>query len=164
MPYFERKFITGLIFIAIRRSGSRDDYRSSSSTRGNGSANPSVILGTQIHNLMLQGVFFYILLHFIFNFPPPKSTVFTKLLNPNQVYHFAPTVNHLHEENPSLCSTLEPLYYSSHATAVGGIRFTILLIPGHPTAMRIIWRRCRGWCLSAIDELLNTYDPHHKYW
>ena len=29
--------------------------------------------------------------------------------------------SHLHEENPSLSSTLEPLYYSSFTTAVGGI-------------------------------------------
>ena len=133
MQYFKRKFITGPTFITIRRSGSGDDYRSSSPTRGNGSANPLVILGTKIHNLMLQGVFFYILLHFIFSFPPPKSTVFTKLPNPNQVYHFAPTVNHLHEENPSLCSTLERLYCSSHATAIGGIRFINFVDSGYPT-------------------------------
>ena len=123
MPSFKRKFITGPTFIAIQRSGSGDDHRSSSPTRGNGSTNPSVILGTQIHNLMLQGVSLYIILHFIFSFPPLKSTIFTKLPNPNQIYHFAPTVNHVHEENPSLCSTLEPLYCISHATAVRGIRF-----------------------------------------
>ena len=56
-----------------------------------------------------------------------------KLLNPNQVCHFAPTVNHLHEENLSLCSTLEPLYRSSHATTVGGIRFINFVDSGHPT-------------------------------
>ena len=31
------------------------------------------------------------------------------------------TVSHLYEENPSLCSTLEPLYCSSLTTAVEGI-------------------------------------------
>ena len=133
MPSFKMKFITGPTFITIRRSGSRDDYRSSSPTRGNGSVNPSVILGTQIHNLMLQGVFFYILLHFIFSFSPPKSTVFTKLPNPNKVDHFAATGNHLHEENPSLCSTLEPLYYSSHAATVGGITFINFVDSGPPS-------------------------------
>ena len=29
---------------------------------------------------------------------------------------------------------------------------------------RIKWRCCRGWCLSANDDLLNTCDPHHKFW
>ena len=28
---------------------------------------------------------------------------------------------------------------------------------------RIKWHRCRGWCLSAFDELWNTCDPHHKF-
>ena len=28
---------------------------------------------------------------------------------------------------------------------------------------RIKWRRCRGWCLSAFDELWNTCDFHHKF-
>ena len=79
-----------------------------------------------------SGVPLYILLHFIFGFPPLKSIVFTRIPNPNQVYHFAPTVNHLHEENPSLCSTLEPLYCSSHAIAVGGIRFINFVDSGYP--------------------------------
>ena len=38
----------------------------------------------------------------------------------------------MYEENPSLCSTLEPLYCSSHATAVGGIRF-INFVDSGPT-------------------------------
>ena len=29
---------------------------------------------------------------------------------------------------------------------------------------RIKWRRCRGWCLSASEELWNTCDPHRKFW
>ena len=41
----------------------------------------------------------------------------------NEFTILALTATHLCEENPSLCSTLEPLYYSSHATAVGEIQF-----------------------------------------
>ena len=26
---------------------------------------------------------------------------------------------------------------------------------------RIKWRRCKGWCLSANDDILNTCDPHY---
>ena len=38
----------------------------------------------------------------------------------------------MRKKNPSLCSTLEPLYYSSHATAIGRIRFINFVDSGYP--------------------------------
>ena len=97
------------------------------------------------------------------------STIKTSLFLPNlkiqiEFTILALTTNHLCKENPSLCSTLEPLYYSSYATTVGGIRFINFVDSGPPIGIRIKWRRCQGWCLSADDYILNTCDPHHMFW
>ena len=65
----------------------------------------------------------------------PTLTVFTKPLIQIDIHLFEPTANHLHEENSSLCSTLEPLYCSSYATAVGGIRFINFVDSNIPIAI-----------------------------
>ena len=41
------------------------------------------------------------------------------------------------QRNPSLCSTLEPLYYNSYAMVVGGIRFINFVDFGMPYRTRI---------------------------
>ena len=70
------------------------------------------------------------------------STIKTSLFLPNlkiqiEFTILALTANHLCEENPSLCSTLEPLYCSSYATAIGGIKFINFVDSGPLTVTRI---------------------------
>ena len=95
---------------------------SSSITRGNELGDLSVALGPKTSSPMLKGVLFIILLHFHFQFSPSKPPCFYKNLKSKTKFtSFHITVSHLCKENPSMCSTLEPLYYSSFATTVGGI-------------------------------------------
>ena len=109
--------------------------------------------------------FIFFLLQFIFGSQTFQPTVFNQALKSKLKFTFLSQLqNQLHEENPSLSSILEPLYCSSYATTVGGIRFINFVDSGTPTVARIKWRRCRGWCLSANDDLMNTCDPHHKSW
>ena len=66
--------------------------------------------------------FFFIFYFSLFSVCKPfTSIVFTKPQIQIEIHLFEPTTNHLHEENSSLYSILKPLYYSSYATAVGGI-------------------------------------------
>ena len=106
---------------------------------------------------MLQGVLFHIfLVQFVFSSQTFQPIVFNQALKSKLKFTFLSQLqNHLQEENSSLSSTLEPLYCSSYATAVGGIRFINFVDSDTPTVARIKWRRCRGWCLSESDELLN---------
>ena len=68
-----------------------------------------------------QGVIFYILIYFTVSFHHQNPLFSSNLKIQNKFTILALTANHLHEENPSLCSTLEPLYYGSYATVVGEI-------------------------------------------
>ena len=50
-----------------------------------------------------------------------------------KVHHFESLQIILCKENPSPCSTIEPLYCSSFATTVGGIRIINFVDSGTPT-------------------------------
>ena len=107
---------------------------------------------------MFQRVLFHIffLVQFIFSSQTFQPTVFNQALKSKLKFTFLSQLqNHLHQENSSLSSTLEPLYCSSYATTVEGIRIINFFDSGTPTVARIKWRRCRGWFLRASDELLN---------
>ena len=72
---------------------------------------------------MLQGVLF--LIFFSFFIQPVNHHTPLFLSNPKiqtKITILTFTTSHLCEENPSLSSTLEPLYCSSLATALGGIQ------------------------------------------
>ena len=87
---------------------------------------------------MLQGVLFHI--SFCFSYFNPQtfqSTVFNQALRTKLQFTFLSQLqNHLHNENPSLCSALEPLYYSSYATTIEGIRIINFVDSGTPTVAR----------------------------
>ena len=92
--------------------------------------------------------FFLYFISFYFQFPN------------NSTHHFEPTVNHLYEENPSLCSTLEPLYCNSHATTVGGIRFINIVDFGIPYCDMNHSTGFSPTCSSGMSSSFYV-SPHH---
>ena len=117
---------------------------------------PQFPLELKSSSLILQGFFFYIFLQFISslfpfyfqfisNFQPLHPLFLPKTQNPNKFTILNLTVNHLCEENPSLYSTLDPLYCSSHATSIGGIRFINFVDSGTPYCTRST-RTCYNAC------------------
>ena len=98
---------------------------------------PQSSLDLKPSSLMLQGVLFYISLHFISSFQPSNPLFLPNLKIQIEFTILNLIANHLCEENSSLCSTLEPLYYSSHATVVGGIRFINFVDSRPPSCIRI---------------------------
>ena len=76
--YIPRGKLLGFDFIAKRRSGSRNDYRSFSPTRGKGSEDLSVALKTQTQWLEALRSYFYILLHFSCSIQITNPSVFIK--------------------------------------------------------------------------------------
>ena len=83
--------------------------------------------------MMLKGVlfiFFFILFPVFYH----QTSLFLQNLKIQIEYTIlALILSHLYEENPFLCSTIEPLYCSSHAMVVGGIRFINIVDSGTPT-------------------------------
>ena len=96
---------------------------------------------------MLQGVIFHIfIVQFIFSSQTFQPIVFNQALKSKLKFTFLSQLqNHLHEENPSLSSTLEPLYCSSYATGLCSPR------RGTPFQVQV---RCRR--LTRIQD--RTYE------
>ena len=70
---------------------------------------------------MLQGVLFIFFFILFIVFYHQTSLFLQNLKIQIEFTILALIVSHLHEENLSLCSTLEPLYCSSYATIVEGL-------------------------------------------
>ena len=137
---------------------------SSSPTRGNRPWNPQLPWESNPSDLMLQGVLFYILFYLNFSFPTINSPVFNQTPKSKFNSPVLISLKSLVRRKPILVFDPRPLYCSSLTTAVGGTTDTNFVDSAHPTVARIKWRRCRGWFLSASEELWNTCDPHHKSW
>ena len=99
-----------------------------------------------------------------FQCPNHQPTVFITTLKSNFNSPFLTSLKSFVRRKPIPVFDPRLLYCSSLTTAVGGTKDTNFVDSDHPTVARIKWRRCRGWCLSAFDELWNSCDPHHKYW
>ena len=107
------------------------------------------------------------ILHFIlfkFQFANHHSTVFITTLKSKVNSPFFISLKSFVRRKPIPVFDPRPLYCSNLTTAVGGTKDTNFIDSDHPTVARIKWRRYRGWCLSASEELWNTCDPHHKFW
>ena len=84
---------------------------------------------------------FFIFYLFYFQFTNISTHCFYKTLKSKlKIHHFESLQIILYEENPSLCSTLEPIYCSSSATTVGGILGYKFVDSGTPTVARISFR------------------------
>ena len=100
-----------------------------------GPRTPQLPLEAKTSSLTLQGVFFYIFISFHSKFSMIKTSLFlSKIKIQNKFTSLNLTASHLHEQNSSMCSTLQSLYCSSHATTVGGIRFLNNVDSSYPTA------------------------------
>ena len=101
---------------------------------------------------------FFIFLFNLIIFSPQtfQPTVFNQALNPLvKIHHFESLQIILYEENPSPCLTLEPLFCSSFATAVGGIRIINFVGSGNSTVARITML---AWFHKLSRNSINSFN------
>ena len=90
----------------------------SSPIRGKDPNTPHLPKEPKPNDPILQGTFFHILIH-LFSILTIKTNSFYHNPNiQNEITSLSLTNSHFHEENPSLWTILEPLYYSSYAMLV----------------------------------------------
>ena len=137
---------------------------SSSPTRGKRPEDMLNAFESKTSGPRLQGVLFYILFSLFSVCSNHTSLFFNQTLKSKFNLPFLASLKSFVRRKPIPVFDPRPLYCSSLTTAVGGTKDTNFVDSDHPTMARIKWRRCRGWCLSAFDELWNTCDLHHKFW